>query len=429
MEAFMLRFLVAAPNLIPLEVNSRAYRNHVRVSVLDAPELNNVYSLKKSVRGLKDVDLGVLTASAQGEYILGAAFHIYDLILNANEYLRDQVEGFAVAPKISVYWEKGFNPNSYFGQGAGLSYYMPSKKRLFILGGINGNVDYQDTDHFDSSVILHEYGHFLEDYYSVADSPGGSHGGNGLIDPRLALSEGWGNFFQAAVQHFYGENPNYIDTIGNEDGLTDFIFNIEMEAPDQSCQIEPAIPGCDQPVFPGEGNFREFAISRFFWDTIDDSRDGRTDDEDVSGGFPEIWASLTASEYDKDSPIHYRSIGFLHQVQDSFVEGSTDWNPLREMEQHHQLLGRREYALYVDYWDGPDIACESMNFQIEPYVAAGENDFVFTHFLRNHDFFHFKHKEDGDLTLTLNYITESGDVPDLDFVLYNSEARLGVDKI
>ena len=369
--------------------------------------------------------MGTLVAPATGS-VLGAAFHIYDLILKANEYLRSQVNEFVVAPKISIYWEKGFNPNSYFGEISGLSYYIPLKKRLFILGGVSGNIDRQDTDHFDSSVILHEYGHFLEDHFAAVDSPGGSHSGNGLIDPRLAFSEGWGNFFQGAVLQFDGQSPRYVDTIGNEDGSTDVFVNIDLEAPDEGCQEEPLTSGCDIPILPAEGNFREFAITRFLWDTIDESTNGVADDDNVSGGFPEIWASLTAEEYARSSPVHFRSIGFFHQVQDSFLEDgmSTDWSDLRNMTQHHQLLGRREYAFYVDYLNGSDVNCESMNFEVVPYEYDGS--FKGSHLLRNNDFFHFYHKESGDLTLTLNYITESGDIADLDLILYNSEASLDI---
>ena len=42
--------------------------------------------------------------------------------------------------------EMGFNPNYYFGATGGLSFYLPGYSRLFILGGINGDVNSSDTD-------------------------------------------------------------------------------------------------------------------------------------------------------------------------------------------------------------------------------------------------------------------------------------------
>lgn len=91
-----------------------------------------------------------------------------------------------------------------------LSFYKPGERKLFILGGSNGNVDTADTDHFDNSIILHEYGHFLEDVYGKTDSPGGYHNGSSIIDPRLAWSEGFTNSFQGAA---LGKNF-YLDTAG-----------------------------------------------------------------------------------------------------------------------------------------------------------------------------------------------------------------------
>ena len=219
-------------NTYTLSIHARADNEMVKVSVLDAPERNNIYALSTSVTTHGNQSTGTLIAEAKGD-ILGGAFNIYDLILTANDYLRDQLsdcnvdncEDFTVAPKVTAYWEKGFNPNSYFNGSGGLSFYLPSKDRLFILGGINGDTDNQDTDHFDAAVVLHEYGHFLEDQFSITNSPGGAHSGNRLIDPRLALGEGWGNFFQAAVQYSTSEaTPLYIDTKGNVDGKTDFLF-------------------------------------------------------------------------------------------------------------------------------------------------------------------------------------------------------------
>ena len=306
----------------------------------------------------------------------------------------------------------------------GVSFYLVSKKRLFILGGINGDTDYRDTDHFDSSIILHEYGHFLESQFAVSNSPGGPHYGHTLIDPRLALSEGWGNFFQAAVQYALSDAPKYIDTVGNEDGATDFFVNINLETPDPICNIYPEVPGCDQPQLPHEGNFREFAITRFLWDTVDTSNDNGTDS--ITRGFTELWASLTSGNGYHNPHAHFRSIGFMHQIQSSLTHNDTtpitDWDPLRNLNQHRQRGDRREYALYVDDTE----VCESMNFNMDPFDFLGnENGFKTSHLLRNNDFLHLDHSTDGDLTLELNYKTNEGTEADLDLYLYNSWARFG----
>ena len=423
-----------------LSIHARADNEHLKISVLNAPERNQLYTLSTSVSmDQEDVDVGILLAPATGS-ILGGAFNIYEMVLRANEYLRDTVGNclvdecvsFTVAPKITVYWEKGFNPNSYFNGTAGLSFYAPTKDRLFILGGMSGDTDHQDTDHFDDSVILHEYGHFLEDIFSIADSPGGEHSGNKMIDPRLALSEGWGNFFQAAVQYDVSEsNPRYVDTQGNVDGNAGIIFDIGLETPNEICTFYPLTTGCDIPQRQGEGNFREFSITRFFWDTID----SRTaDEETVSNGFQEIWASLTKGNGYHNPNVHFRSIGFLHDVQNELNFGSTSpitsWASLRTQQSHRHTLGRGEYALYLDGG-----SCSEMNFTMTPRdylkssvegqaingqdnIGSGSNDL-----LDNNDFFHYNHNG-GDLTLTLRYeASGNSDRADLDLYLYNSKAR------
>jgi hypothetical protein len=146
--------------------------------------------------------LGTLTALATTEDgLLGGAFNILDQLHNANDFIRSKAgscgsnfvgcPNFTVAPKVAVYWEPGFNPGSYFEGSSALSFYIPGFSRLFILGGVNGDINYSDTDHFDNSVIIHEFGHFLEDSMFVSDSPGGEHNGNRVIDFCFVWFEGF----------------------------------------------------------------------------------------------------------------------------------------------------------------------------------------------------------------------------------------------
>jgi hypothetical protein len=211
-----------------IKIKSRGDSNHVHVSVLDTPDTNNPYALMtgfSTSTSAPQVDLGVLIASAKGD-ILGGAFNIYNNILRANEALRSYLCGnvdtlctaFTVAPKATVYWKAGVNPYSYFDgpSDSGISFYIPTTNMLFILGGIDGDVNDSDTDHFDDAVISHEYGHFIEDHYAVTDSPGGSHNGNRVLDARLVWSEGWADFFSSLVR----ADKIYRDTYGNNDGST-----------------------------------------------------------------------------------------------------------------------------------------------------------------------------------------------------------------
>ena len=208
-----------------LKVFSRSLNSYSNISVLEDIYNNTPYSIAKTFTVTSsDIASGLLDLSSSPVYaeadealsakIEGGAFNIMFDVLIANEYIRRNIgkngttpgvpttssNTWWVADKVTVYWKAGFNPYTYFDSGgAPLSFYSPGEKKLYILGGVSGDVKKADTDHFDDSVILHEYGHFLEDTYGNTGSPGGSHNGNFVIDPRLAWSEGWANYFQAAV--------------------------------------------------------------------------------------------------------------------------------------------------------------------------------------------------------------------------------------
>ncbi len=405
-----------------VSINSRADNSYVKASVLGAPESNTFYSLTTSVTATTSTNIGTLTAPANGT-TLGAAFHILDRIVDANDYLRAQVgtcsftgcSSFTVAPKVTAYWEKGYNPNGYFGSSSGLSFYLPSYSRLFILGGVNGDTESSDTDHFDPSVILHEYGHFLEDVVFKTDSPGGSHNGNKVIDPRLAWSEGWGNFFQAAVLYGAAATPYYTDTTGNVDGTTSLIFRTNLET---------AAIGSDYPNYSGEGNFREFSVTRMLWDAIDSNGDTQfTATDGVSGKFPEIWAALTKSTYGlKDSTFAFRNVGHVHLAQKwlETYNGGSDWTTIRNVERH--TASTADYAQYVTTG-----ACAAVS--ITPATVSGDTGSLSTSDLfRNNDFYHLKISSAGSNTITLEYsdADASGTEADIDLYVYNSTARFGV---
>jgi hypothetical protein len=410
----------------------------MKASVLDKPATNAYYSLTKSVTPNVSKSVGTLTAEASGT-TLGGAFNILDQIAFANQYLRDKAgtchttnsgcTNFTTAPKISAYWVAGFNPNSYLGSStSGLSFYLPGYSRLFILGGINGDMNASDTDHFDNSVIIHEYGHFLEDSMFASDSPGGSHNGNKVIDPRLAWSEGWGNFFQAAVTNWSGyddpaynyvncqttpdpdcpSSPTYTDTVGNADGTTSVAFGVDLETPD----------GNDDPNFLGEGNFREFAVTRFLWDIVDSGAEnqyGGTDN--ISDEFVQIWASLTKSSVSfKTSSYQFRNVGLLDLIHTNMATSNT-WSSVHTLNRHEP--DESDYAQYVK-------TGTTCSYSVTPASVAGDTGALSSSDLfRNNDFYHVKITASGTYTLRLDYEDHDhlNTVADLDLYLYNSSAR------
>jgi len=416
------------PDTYTVTVRARAQNTRLNALVLDTVAGGNLYAMSTTVvvNGAGPFSVGTMTASATGD-IMGAPFNILDQFLEANEYLRTKVgacsgtfagcPNFTVADKVTAYWSKGLNPNSYYlGGSSGLSFYIPGYSRLFILGGKNGDTDNSDTDHFDNSIILHEYAHFLEDTEFKNDSPGGQHTGTKMIDPRLAWSEGWGNFFQAAVLNA----PFYIDTIGNKDGSTYYAFYLDLE---NASGGSVAHDHLDQPNELGEGNFREFSISRLLWDTIDDTAaetvNGAADNvnEAADFSFRQLWAALTKStEGFNNTNAAFRSVGLMHLNQVAL--GITAWTNLRTIEHHKPNTS--EYAQYVT-------TGSSCTYSITPIASTGASLSNSDYLLRNNDYYHFKVTTAGSYTIRLDYVDSNGagGLADIDLYVYNEKARFG----
>lgn len=393
-----------------VKVNSRANNSHYRASILNNPTSNLYYSIFTTFTPDSDKSVGTITASATGT-LEGGAFNILDKILDTNEFLVTNTgagtfcdgaignfEGQALSCtaynpttyKVNVYWTKGFNPNSYLGDSdSGLSFYVPSQDYLYILGGINGDTDNTDTDHFDSSIIIHEYGHFIEAHYSASDSPGGGHSGTTAIDARLAWGEGWANFLQAAVTG----NPVYRDTYGNSSGTQGIYFNVSTE---YICQTQntPGTNCFDKGNEAGEGNFREFGITRMLYDAVDINNDGDDGFADaVTGTFDELWAAFTAL---KTLNVNFRAFGLFQEVRAAFT-GSTSYATIFSKDKH--VASRTGYAtkpvggactttiltsttaatngsgayISFDYWDYTATTNGVVNFSLT-YSSPGSED-------------------------------------------------------
>lgn len=307
---------VPGPGTYKITIFARSDTTKLKITVNADYYENKPHSISKTVTinsgttSYNAGDIEALARASQAPNLEGGAFNILAQISKANDYLRTELNNSSfVAPKVKVYWKMGFNPYSYFGYPQKLlSFYRPGTGELFILGGTNGYVHNVDTDHFDNSVILHEYGHFLEDVYSVSDSPGGSHDGNSIIDPRLAWSEGWANFFQAAVLRKTTPSwSSYVDTKGfrydsvEGQGTGSVLANFDLSGPSSSYP--------DKVSEAGEGTYREVSVSRFLFKTI------------ATAGieFGNMWRAFTTSSDAGNtsgfsSPnVAFRNIGLFNQ--------------------------------------------------------------------------------------------------------------------
>lgn len=423
--AYSVQLPQAASGTYTVQVNSRILNStKARIYVLDHFDSNNHYSISRSVSATATSSNNNLVAPGAGT-LQGGAFNILDQIIKANEYVATKTTPargcgttfancvpFTAAPLVYVYWKPGVNPYTYFGSTSPSSFYT-GDGRLFILGGSNGDTDNSDCDHYDDSVIVHEYGHFLEDMYAVSESPGGYHNGNGIIDPRLAWSEGWADFFQGAVEGW----SKYRDSRGNVSGASGSGFIIDED-------IDTG--NWDQPSGGGEGIFREFSITRLLYDAIDTNNEAG---DSVTAEFSEIWTAFAGTNGLKLATHPFRNMGYILSVQSAL--GGSDWSSIRASEKQndnaaYNNVGFREYATPLD---ASGAACAGGNTvtmtPVTDDLTTDESTLTNSDQYHNNDFFSFYHTG-GPLNVKLLYSTANkANPPDLDLYLYSSNYVFG----
>lgn len=203
-----------------------------------------------------------------------APFAILDVIFNAKMLINNAAPGTNF-PTLQVYWSPNnraasgnisdgdIGTTSYSRIGGGLP-------TILVLGNANN-----DTDEFDRHVMAHEYGHYVEDQFGRTDNIGGAHSITERLDPRVAMSEGWGNAFSAMVE----DDPIYRDSSG------------AMQASGFSFSVETNGVGTI-------GWFSEASVQSVIYDLFDSNDDGV---DTISAGFTPIFETITDPAYINNS--------------------------------------------------------------------------------------------------------------------------------
>jgi hypothetical protein len=245
-------------------------------------------------------------------------------------------------------------------------------------------------------------------------------------------------------------DPHYIDTEGNIDGATQMIYYVDTET------VTPS--GFDYTANLGEGNFREFSVTRMLWDaidgvagsTVDPAADSQFGFQDTVGNdFIEIWASLTkATNGYRDPSFAFRNVGLLHLSQQLLSGGShQDWTGIRGLNRHDGNTSHYGQALIPSgtaAGGGGSCAGGGAAPAITPtgsstayyFTLTPENDgasLSHSNLFVNNRFYHLKigsapFAAAGTHTLTMQYEDDNhaGNLADLDLYLYNKSARFGV---
>ncbi len=285
----------------------------IDISIKEDIYSNTIYDVATTVtsNGSSGTSITAIALVAQGDEALsssieGGAFNIYNNWITTAEYIGNNTSSATVSclsSPLDIYWKAGFNPYQYVYPSANpatlqtVSFYLRGYNELYINGGRVGDVTTQDTDHFDDAVILHEIGHHIESVCGTADSPAGPHSAQDRIDPRLAWSEGFGNFFGGHViqnnmteinPHLSAALPSgdwlfYNDTRGYGGTGSDLI-RMHLNHNGNSTTYDQV----NATLFPAEGHFREGAIARALFKGVNSCTTNCVGDV----GFDKYWLAL-----------------------------------------------------------------------------------------------------------------------------------------
>ena len=215
------RLAVAAGPTVYVRVLSEAVPATAPVSV------KNLSGAKYGMSGINLPLTGSASVniSAPSTNPAGGAFNILDVLTNGFEFVK-HLSGAYPPVSLSAFWEKGNLNGTFYCTGVS----CPSGDGIYVLNTTT------DTDEYDDDVLYHEFGHFVATNFSRDDSPGGQHAlSSNDLDMRLSWSEGWGDFFPAALKSWLWsdlstqgllssapgtELSRYVDTVSGGAGVS-----------------------------------------------------------------------------------------------------------------------------------------------------------------------------------------------------------------
>jgi hypothetical protein len=113
------------------------------------------------------------------------ALAIFSVVRRGFEFLRPYV---GTRPTVLyLTWQRGR------ATGTSNSSYFSGASSTIFLNGADA-----DPDEFDPAVVAHEFGHYVQRWYSRTNNPGGPHDGR-PADPNLAYGEGGASFLGAMI--------------------------------------------------------------------------------------------------------------------------------------------------------------------------------------------------------------------------------------
>jgi len=290
-----------------LKINSDTrFSGAANVYTVDSND--TIYSYSSPLINTDQVNIFDMTIPIDNHGKISGAFNILDVASICSEFIINKTG--VTHPELRITWELGNLYKISLNQLVTNCSYVHGidPPTIFLIGGrlFNGTIDLtSETAHFDDMVIAHEFGHFVQNHYSVDASQGGAHNGNSLY-PSLSFSEGFATWYAAVCL----KNPNYISTIGlpPEQQLNFSNYNIE---------------NINNIPYRNYGIQSEFTVSEILWDIYDGSDDflNDPDNDGINVNFSDIINIFLNWNIKKDYP-------FIITI----LDGLNDENLLTEFE-------------------------------------------------------------------------------------------------
>jgi len=225
----------------------------------------------------------------------GAPFAILDTIYTSQQKIKS-VDSAVDFPFLSVNWSINNNTNAgTLAEGdIGTSFY--SDGELYILGAADN-----DTDEYDAHVIAHEWAHYFEDKLSRADSIGGRHGEEDILDATVAFSEGFGNAWAGMML----DEPLYYDTAELNQATVALELNLEKDS--VSDTLFGTFGNGDHDLL-FDGFYSESSVHEILFDLYD-GEGVNTDSDGVQVAFKDIYGALVGQQ--KETPAFTTIFSFI----------------------------------------------------------------------------------------------------------------------
>lgn len=284
---------------IKLRILARIYANsqnadfksedkcNIFLSVLDNTQNASLYAIS-SAEVSKGSAVVNITAQHSSMSRAAAPFSVLDTALAAAKTILAAKSDIVFKP-LNLYWspqntnaaanniKSGLIGTTFFGQDVFSSTVTGA---IYILGTAN-----VDTDEYDTNIVAHEFGHYLESFVYRSDSVGGAHSLTARVDLALAFSEAWGNFLSAIVR----QNSYYYDSNGSNN-TNAIAFDLENNL--------------------NNNIYNEGSVQSALWDIADATNDG----ESVSCPLSAISNALIGQKSDP-AGISYLSFANALQAQ------------------------------------------------------------------------------------------------------------------